>query len=356
MNIRRIWTLIKTEILHGSKDVTLIMAVVVPVLLALFANLAFGNIFTDRGKLGIYDAGNSQLPVVIGTTESIIVKHYETEIDLKKAAGNGAVDMGIVLPADFDTTLAAGTVKLTAYIWGESLAKNRAIIPVALADAMRELTGAEVPVNIETVALGDESNLPWSSRLLPLTVLLAVFFGGLMIPASSLIHEKQKRTLEALNVTPATIGDIFWAKGIIGAFLAFIMALITLTISRGFGNAPLALLLVLALGAVMAAEVGLLAGAFIRDMNTLFATWKFGGLLLFGPALVFMFPQIPAWVGYIFPTFYLVKPVMDISVNGLGFGAVAVNTAILAAIVLLIGIFILNIARRLGTQALRLNS
>jgi ABC-2 type transport system permease protein len=262
--------------------------------------------------------------------------------------------MGIALPANFDATLATGTIKLKAYVWGESLAKNRAVIPVVLADAVRELTSAKLPVYIETVALGDASSLPWSDRLLPLTVLMAVFFGGMMLPASSLITEKQRHTLEALNVTPATLGDIFTAKGVIGAVLATIMGVLTLAISTSFGGSPLALVLVLGLGAILAAEIGLLAGAFIKDINTLFATWKFGGLLLFGPAIVFMFPQIPSWVGYIFPTFYVIKPVVDLSVSGLGFSSVALYVAILIAIVVVMALMVMSIVRRLSAQALRL--
>ncbi len=177
----------------------------------------------------------------------------------------------------------------------------------------------------------------------------------MMLPASSLIHEKQSRTLEALNVTPTTIDDIFTAKGIIGAVLATIMGVLTLAISTSFGGSPLALVLVLALGAILAAEIGLLAGAFIKDMNTLFAFWKFGGLLLFGPAIVFMFPQIPSWVGYIFPTFYVIKPVTDLSVLGLGFGSVALYVGILVAIVAVMGLAVMNIVKRLRAQALRLN-
>jgi len=86
--------------------------------------------------------------------------------------------MGIILPNDFGVKLAFGTVKLEAHVWGESLAKNRAVIPLALNDTVRELTGANLPVNIESVPLGDESSLPWSNRLLLLTMLMAVFFGG----------------------------------------------------------------------------------------------------------------------------------------------------------------------------------
>jgi ABC-2 type transport system permease protein len=104
----------------------------------------------------------------------------------------------------------------------------------------------------------------------------------------------------------------------------------------------------------MAAEIGLLVGAYIRDMNTLFALWKFGGILLFGPAIVFMFPQIPSWIGYIFPTFYVIKPVVDLSISGLGFGQVAVYVAVLIVIVIAMGLLVTGIIRRLSVQALRL--
>lgn len=355
MSSKRIWTLIKTEVFHGPKDVVLVMAVVIPVLLALFVSLAFGDIFTDRAKLGIYDEGNSSITFMLESAGSMSVKTYQNEADLRAAAANGAVDMGIVLPADFDVKLATKTVNLKAYIWGESLAKNRTVIPLALSDVLREMTGSELPVNIESVPLGDESSLPWSDRLLPLTILVAVFFGGMMIPASSLIHEKQRRTLEALNVTPATIGDIFMAKGVIGASLAIIMGVLTLAISTSFGGSPLALVGVLALGAVLAAEIGLLVGAFVRDINTLFAFWKFGGLLLFGPAFIFMFPQIPSWIGYIFPTYYVIRPVTALTVLGAGFGSVALYVGILVVIVVIMGGVVMNVVKRLSTQALRLN-
>jgi ABC-2 type transport system permease protein len=355
MSLRRIWTLIKTEVFHGPKDTVLVMAVVTPILLALFVNLAFGDIFSDRAKIGVYDTGSSPLTASLEAADSLRVTSYQNEADLRAATAGGALDMGIVLPADFDAGLAAGTARLKAYVWGESLAKNRIAIALAIDDAVREMTGASLPVNIESLPLGDEASLPWSDRLLPLTVLTAVFFGGLMLPASSLIHEKQRRTLEALNVSPATVGEIFTAKGVIGAVLATLMGVLTLAISTSFGGSPLALVFVLALGSVLAAEIGLLAGALIRDMNTLFSIWKFGGLLLFGPAVIFMFPQIPSWVGYIFPTYYVIKPVTDLSVLGLGFGSVALYVGILVAIIAAMGLVVASVVKRLSTQALRLS-
>ncbi|KTB49211.1 ABC-2 family transporter protein [Dehalogenimonas alkenigignens] len=356
MKLNRVGILVRNEVLHGPKDVMLVIAVVFPILAALFINLAFGNIFTDKAKLGVYDQGNSRVVPVLESSDTIIYKSFSSELALRAAAADGSIDMGIVLPGDFDTVLGTGTVSLKAFIWGESQAKNRALIPIALADAVRAAAGSELPVTIDTVALGDEASLPWSDRLLPLIVLMGVFYSGLMIPSSALINEKQHRTLEALYVTPATLGDIFLSKGVIAVALATIMGVLTLVLSGSFnGPAPL-IVLVLFLGAMMATEIGLLTGAWVSDMNSLFAVLKAGGILLFGPAIVFMFPQIPSWVGYVFPTYYVIRPVVDLAVNGASFGDVAVFIGVLAAIVALGGLAVASVVRRLSTQALRLNA
>jgi ABC-2 type transport system permease protein len=355
MNLKRIWALIKNEVFHGHKDVVLVMSVVMPILLALFVNLAFGNIFGDRANLGVYDKGDSQIVTILDSSASINLKVYESEADLKEATASGVLDMGIVLAPDFDDMVLSGTADIQAYTWGESLSKHRVIIATILADAVHEMSGATLPVNIETVALGDVSDMSWNDRLLPMVVLMALFFGGMMIPASSLINEKNKHTLEALNVSPATIGEIFTAKGTVGAVLALFMGVLTLVISGQLNSSFLSIILIMGLGSIMAAEFGLLAGAYIKDMNTLFAFWKFGGLLLFGPAVAYMFPQIPQWIGYIFPTYYVIKPVVDLSINSLGFGSTILNLAILTAIVVLFAVIISRIVSRLSSQALRLN-
>jgi ABC-2 type transport system permease protein len=353
---RRVWLLIKNEVLHGPKDVILVMAVILPVLLSLFVNLAFGNIFTARAKIGIFDEGRSALVGLLQLSPSLLVKTYTTQAQLENAAARGAVDVGIAIPLDFDRAIESGQVGLKAYVWGESSPKNRTLIPVVLAGAVREIEGTPLPVKIETVTLGGSTQQPWSQRLLPLPILMAVFFGGLMIPASSLINEKIQRTLEALNVTPLTVREIFIAKGLIAIFLAFLMGLLTLLISGGANSALPATMLMLFLGAVLAAEFGLLAGALIKDMNTLYTFWKFGGLLLFGPAVVYLFPAIPQWIGYLFPTYYVIRPIVDLSVNGAGFKDIVLFAGILLLLLVVLFLLINKIVQQLSTRALRIQA
>jgi ABC-2 type transport system permease protein len=70
------------------------------------------------------------------------------------------------------------------------------------------------------VLLGEESNIPWDVRLFPLVVIITIFLSGMMVPATSLVEEKVKRTYRALLTTPASLVDILTAKGLTGVILA----------------------------------------------------------------------------------------------------------------------------------------
>jgi ABC-2 type transport system permease protein len=84
----------------------------------------------------------------------------------------------------------------------------------------------------------------------------------------------------------------------------------------------------------------------------MFAIWKFGGILLFGPAIIYMFPQIPQWIGRIFPTYYLLQPIIEISQQGGGWADIATNVFILLGLdMVLIGV-LMYILRRTKQYAL----
>ncbi len=343
MSVRRVATLLRRELLQGPKSFILLWSVVLPVVMSLVLSLVFGTLFNDKPKLGIADEDSSGLVTLVQDSPSVITREYGSVSDLEQAVKTGAVDFGIVLPEDFDSLVTEGQpVEITAYVWGESLAKHRVIAQVTLLDLVRKLSGREAPVDITVNTLGDEASIPWSDRLLPLMVLMAVFIGGMFLPATSLVTEKQKRTLEALTVTPTTLREVFLAKGILGFVISLAMGLIILALNQAFGGQPDLLVLMLALGAVMAAELGLILGAFAKDMSSLFAVWKSGGILLFGPAIIYLFPEIPQWIGQIFPTYYLVEPVVRISQQGGGWSDIATHLFVLVGLdVLLVAAVVL---------------
>ncbi|NCC31702.1 MAG: ABC transporter permease [Chloroflexia bacterium] len=347
MSLYRVGVLLYRELVQGPKNIIFIFAVVVPLVLSFVLALLFGTLFSGKPRLGIVDEGSSQLSQSAAAMTSIRLTIFDTQAGLEEATRRGAIDMGVVVPADFDAQLAAGQpTTMIAYVWGESLLKDRALLGTALVAWARQIAGQELPVTLTTTMLGDTVALPWQDRLLPLLILMSVVFGAMMLPASSLVSEKQHRTLTALAITPATTADVYLAKGLLGVGLSTVMALVVLALNGALNEQTGLVAGVLLLGAIFSAELGIVMGVLVKDVNSLFATIKAIGLLLYAPALIALFPDIPQWIARIFPTYYLVQPVIEIVQHNAQFADIAGLLGVLLALIAVTGAILALLARR----------
>jgi ABC-2 type transport system permease protein len=347
MSIRRVGILLGKEFTHGASNFIFIMAIVMPVILSLIVSLLFGNFLSDRSKLGIVDEGSSSLVDRAAENKSLLVREYETAEELKQAVGRGAVDLGIVLPGEFDRLAAAGDpLEIQAYIWGESALKHRAVLGTTLLSLIREASGHDPPVEVVTSIVGETSVLPWQDRLLPFVVLMTMLIGGAIVPAMSLAEEREQRTLTAVTVTPTSLADVLTSKGLLGVLVSVAMALVTLTINGAFGGQPALLIVTLTLGASLASMFGLLLGVMAKDVNTLFGTIKSMGIFLYAPAFIFMFPEIPQWIARVFPTYYIIQPVVEITQQGAVWADVLPELGVLVGLIGLLGAAVSLTAQR----------
>ena len=349
MRLKRIAVLVGKEFIYGSKSFVFIFAVVIPVLLSLFISLMVGTLFSGKPRLGVADLGNSQLPGNLARLEYLVIREYDSAETLKQDVERGALDIGIVLPTGFDAALKRGAATdLDLYMWGESLLKNRTLLSVTLIRQIVELAGRDIPIETVTTLLGEKANIPWDVRLFPVVVIMTIIMGGTMVPATSMVEEKQKRTLTALTVTPVSLGEVLTAKGATGVLISVVMGVAILTINRAFGAQPGLMILILALSAILAATFGVILGTWMKDINTLFTALKSMGILLYAPALVYLFPQIPEWVARIFPTYYMIGPIVNMSLYNAAWGDVATDVYILCALIVLAVVIAGFIARRSG--------
>lgn len=348
MSIRRVAVLLGKEIFQGPKNYIFVFAIVGPLIISFAVSLIFGSLLSEKPRLGLFDEGGSQFVTLTRQLPSLTTNDFKSISSLRDAVERGAVDIGIVLPKDFDKAVQQGiAAEIKTFIWGESLAKDRIILGVTVANVIRQLTGQKLPIEIDTVSVGEETLVSWTERLLPFLVLMTLFLGGLFFTATTIIDDKSRKTMVAVIVTPATPTDVMISKGVLGFLISIVMGVVILSINRAFGVKPGLLLGLLALGTIMACEIGIICGIFIKDFSTLFAIWKTGGVLLFGPAFVYMFPAIPQWIGKIFPTYYILQPIIEISVRNGVWADIAVHTYILIAINVAIGIAALLSVRRI---------
>ena len=321
--------LLRKDLGVGPRSPIFLYAIALPVILTLLIRVVFGSLFDPAPRLGIVDEGDSQIVENARDVEGIEIRFPESAAILKQMVENNDLDAGLVLPTGFDAALQAGAMPNAQFFFGgQSLASNRVVLGVTMVDLIRAVVGSPAPIDVETVTVGDGDAVPLVARLLPLIVLMAVLIAGALTPATSLVEEKEKRTLTALLVTPARLGDVLLAKGALGFILAMATGTVTLALNGALGANTAALVLVLVLATLMAAEVGLMLGSFAKDTKALYTIWKSGAIVLLAPVIFFIWPNLPQWLAKIFPTYYFLSPLFDIAIRGAGLADVWPELAI----------------------------
>lgn len=323
MMFPRIAHLTFKELWHGSRSFFFFQAIFTPFILTLVLKLIFGTFFTGKPDLGILDRGASVLTQSALKDTAVNTVVYSDEEALKAAVAAGTRDVGIVLPSGFDSALTRGdSVRLKAYVYGESFLIDRGVLMTAVIGWARLVVPAVSPVDILPVTVGEGGAKPWKHRFIPLVVLLAILMGGLIIPGSSIATEKETHTLSALAITPATLGEVYFAKGLMGFLVSLSTGVMIMALNGAFGGRIVLLLLFLALGGAMAASFGVLIGTYVKTVDTYITLVKMLMLFFYAPGIFLMWPAIPRWVSMCFPTYYILDPVLAIAQRSAGFSDV----------------------------------
>jgi ABC-2 type transport system permease protein len=339
MNIRRIGVLLHKELTQGAKSFIVIFAVIIPLAISLLVSLVFGRLFSEMPRVGLLDEGDSQLTALFAEQGHIDTRLYTDEAALRRDTERGVVEVGIIVPVGFDEALVQNTeTDISIFFWGESNTMPRATIVFALANHIVTISGRDIPATINAVSLGSGEVVSWSERLLPMLLLMSVILGGTLIPSVSLVDEKTRKTLRALTVTPTTLFDVFVAKAVLGIAVSVMMGIVILSVNRAFGTHPILLIVTLTLGAIVAALFGVILGTAAKSLNGLFTLIKPMALVLYAPAIIEMFPNLPQWLAQVFPTYYIFRPVLE----------VAQNNAVWRDIIGMLGVLVLMIALLVG--------
>jgi len=318
----------------GSKNWIFIFAVLSPFIYTFFLGLIFGGFFREQPVFGIVDLGDSTLVSMAKDLEGWVVKTYGSEKALTKALESHVVDGGVVLPRDFDQLISKGRgPEITLMFSGQSYASHRLIMQNSLAKILRQVTGEDAPVRFKITVLGEEMGLSVKDRLTPFVLLAVIMIGGVFLTSMGIVEERETRTISAVTVTPASLGDVMTAKALMGFLIAMVSTFVTLFLNGITSVSYLTLILpFLVVGCAFAVFVGIVFGVTFSNSTELFGTIKGIGILLLAPALVLLFPKIPQWIGKIFPTYYIMNPIVKIGMFGAGWAEVRGEFVILVVV------------------------
>lgn len=250
---------------------------------------------------------------------------FDSSAELEAAVAQGTqVVAGLDFPQTFLFDARAGLPTSVRVLLGADAPEElRPLLRSGVTEIVAAIGGHEPPVtlpDLEDVVLGPDragQQLSLRERMRPLLLFLVLIVE--MIALASLVaSEIAQRTVTALLVTPARVSDLLIAKAVLGTLLAFSQALLLAVATQTFAAAPLLLLVVLLLGAVLVTGFGLIAGSTGKDFIGIIF-WSMLFLIpLTIPALATLFPGTAAgWIQGL-PTYGLVQVIVGVTAYGEG--------------------------------------
>lgn len=221
-NLYIIWTVAAKDIVDSLRNKLILSIILGAAVMLLMPKVMSIILVPPYKEVAIFDAGESSLLNLLDDSPSFQVRKMRSISDMKELLGSMGfglgVDFGLAIPADFDQLLTSeDPIELDGFLtWA-----NRRKASEYKADFEREISSLiSHPVRITTqeniLFPPDKSNLLLS--LFSLTTVVVIFVLGISLVPSLLFDEKQTKTMEALLVSPASIGQVVVGKAVAGLF------------------------------------------------------------------------------------------------------------------------------------------
>ena len=244
--------------------------------------------------------------------ESDVLPHEDALID---AVERGEYKAGLVLGDDVISAIQIGEkAQVTVYLTpGASPDLHQAVKDIytvglnslCVLDASTAINIDEEIVVLGADYLGIMHPISMRDRMLPL-FLLMVFSIELMGMANLISDEIEKNTVQALMVTPLSIGQFFLSKAMVGILMAFLQVFLMVAAAGKFMVAPLMITIILILASIMFTGLAFVIASLARDMLSVLAWSTLILLMLIVPGMGVVFPVMAAdWVRAV-PSFYVV--------------------------------------------------
>ena len=314
MNLNIVSAITRKDVVDAIRHRYLLTALVTPLFVALlFRVLLPGGNSNKILTIVVHDAGGSGLVAELRQTPQIGVVEVASadatagEVKKQKAIG------GLVVPTGFDADLAANKQpELTVYVNNEKTIFEQAAFRRLLDQIVRSFAKQPEPARLNWIDVDKTANdrnpggTSLDQMLLPLLLILTFGMIGAFVVPLLIVEEKEKRTLDFLLSSPASLNEIIAGKALTGVAYTVLIAGLLLVINRQhIHNWPLTLLTIL-LGLLFVVGVGLVIGSLLNNTMQV-NTWASVVLIvLLAPS----FPSIgiAGWFDRamrVIPTYYL---------------------------------------------------
>lgn len=312
MSLNGIYAIFLKDLKSAIKDKTILFLLVVPTIIALVIPMLVSSTGSMVAPIAVYDEGSSgDFIDYLRSFEYYNVTVVDSADTLKEMTDKGDAVAAIVIPPGFSDDIKKGS-KPSLHILVNPSKTQSIVFTDSYKDMIMNYSGLEFPANITMETTGESGfgELARSS-IIPLLILLSTVMLGISILPYTLTTEKEKKTLDAVLVSPTSEGDVIFGKTLFGLSITMAISLLVLIISGGLtGNVP-AILLFTLLGSLAFNGIGLLIASYSNNYSTASVV---SSIVMMPMMIIPMLSSFIEWAGAIadlLPSTYMYNGISD---------------------------------------------
>jgi ABC-type Na+ efflux pump permease subunit len=346
--LRVIGVLARKDILQGLKNKNILVLFFSVAFLIIFYNALPSLSASKRPPtLYVYDAGNSALTGRLEENSEFDVRAdfpSEEEMIRRMALGDSP-ELGLVIPADFDSRAASGDTPplrgIVAYWLSE---KDVAGLKADAEGEIAAVWGTGVSIMIDDNVVYGPVDDEGAGTQASMALIFSLAMIGITLIPHLMFDEKQARTLDVLLVSPASETQIAAGKLLAGLFYSGTVVVLAVIINHSLIVHWGLFLVILVVFAMFCASMGLILGT-AMESRAQFAVWAWVIILpLFMPVVLYLLrelvpdavmqllPVIPSVTAYLALRYVFAQPI-TLGAPLLGLGWILLCTGVELGIV-----------------------
>jgi len=302
-NLNIIWTIASKDIVDALQNRVVVSMVIMLSIMLLVPKMLPLIFEQSQMVLPVYDMGDSRLVAKLKNAPDISVQKLRSEQEMHTALCNAVYPLiGLRIPADFDRVMASGgQAELQGFVcWSKRFQVSE--LQPKIQEQLSQSLGKPLTIHIEGNIVYPPSDGVLFLSLATVNSVLMILMMGIFLVPSLLFEEKETKTMQALLVSPASIGQVVIGKALAGSFYILVTAVMIFAISWAeVIHWDMAMLFVIG-GGLFSVAVGLIMGSFFEKQQDMVGWMTALPLLLVGAVLINMLGmQPPAFIERILP-------------------------------------------------------
>jgi len=302
-NLNITWTIASKDVVDALRNKVVVSMIIMLSIILLVPKMLPLIFEQSQTVLPVYDMGNSSLVAELRNNPDISVQGLRSEQEFHTALCGAVYPLiGLRIPADFDQLLAAEKqVEFQGYVCWSKRYQVSDLQPI-LEEILSQSLGLPVTIHIEGNIVYPPSSGVLSLSLASINSVLMILTMGIFLVPSLLFEEKETKTMQALLVSPASIGQVVIGKALAGSVYILVTAVMIFAISwADVVHWDMVMLFVIG-GGIFSVAVGLVLGSFYEKQQDMVG-WMTALLLLMVGAIIVkvLGVELPALVKNILP-------------------------------------------------------